>query len=153
VRAPTGRRFFNEKIVLHHPHTSNAIVRQKGKCAYFIFDGNTKSRIEQEGVDFIPSAMWGDKKIIDLDNQIQQCLAEGNENIFVADSSAELAGKKGGNPEELQKTLNEYNEGCNKGHDDLFAKSPRYLQPVKQPKFYAFKLQRLFRRSKQRGSG
>jgi fumarate reductase flavoprotein subunit len=135
-----GRRFLNEEIVLHHPNASNSIVRQKGKCAYFIFDGNTKRHIEQEGVDFTPSAMWGDKKIVDLDSQIQQCLAEGNENIFVADSLEELASKMGVNPAELQKTINEYNECYNKGYDDLFAKNPKYLQPVKLPKFYAFKV-------------
>ncbi|MBN1190777.1 MAG: FAD-dependent oxidoreductase [Dehalococcoidales bacterium] len=135
-----GRRFMNEQIVLHHPNTSNAIVRQKGKCAYFIFDGNTKRHIEEEGVDFTPSPMWGDKKIVDLDNQIDQCVAEGNENIFKADSLEELASKMGVNTAEFQKTIKEYNESCNKGYDDLFAKSPQYLQPVKLPAFYAFKV-------------
>jgi fumarate reductase flavoprotein subunit len=135
-----GKRFINEEIVLHHPNVSNAIVRQKGKCAYFIFDGNTKKKIEDTGVDFTPSPMWGDKKIVDLDNQIKQCLAEGNKNIFMADSIEELVEKLGVNPVELQKTIREYNECCKKGYDDLFAKNPIYLQPVKQPKFYAFKV-------------
>ena len=135
-----GRRFINEEIVLHHPHVSNAIVRQKGKCAYFIFDGNTKKKIEDSGVDFAPSAMWGDKKIMDLDNQIEQCVAEGNKNIFTANSIEELIDKLGVNPVELRKTINEYNEYCEKGYDVLFAKSSAYLQPVKQPNFYAFKV-------------
>ena len=40
----------------------------------------------------------------------------------------------------LKTTVREYNRCCEKGHDDLFAKNPRYLQPVKKPKFYAFKI-------------
>ena len=135
-----GKRFINEEIVLHHPNVSNAIIRQKGKCAYFIFDGNTKKKIEDTGVDFTPSAMWGDKKIVDLDSQIKQCLAEGNINIFVADSIEELVKILGVNPVEMHKTIKEYTECCEKGHDDLFDKNPMYLQPVKQPKFYAFKV-------------
>jgi fumarate reductase flavoprotein subunit len=38
------------------------------------------------------------------------------------------------------KTIDEYNKCCEKGHDDLFAKDPKYLRPMKQPRFYAFKI-------------
>jgi len=36
--------------------------------------------------------------------------------------------------------VDEYNRFCEKGHDDLFAKDPKYLRPVKEPKFYAFRI-------------
>jgi fumarate reductase flavoprotein subunit len=135
-----GRRFINEEIVIDHPYISNAISMQKGRCAYFLFDANTKNQMEESGVYFTPSKMWGGKQIIDLDGQIKQCLKDGNENIFLADSLEDLAQKTGVNQEELQKTLKEYNEYCKKGHDNLFGKNPRYLQPIKQPKFYAFRV-------------
>jgi fumarate reductase flavoprotein subunit len=51
-----------------------------------------------------------------------------------------LAGKIGVNPAVLKATVDEYNGFCEKGHDDLFAKNPKYLRPVKQPKFYAFRI-------------
>ena len=35
--------------------------------------------------------------------------------------------------------MNEYNIFCAKGYDDLFAKDPRYLRPIKEPKYYAVK--------------
>jgi fumarate reductase flavoprotein subunit len=135
-----GKRFINEEIVIDHPYISNALAGQKGRFAYFIFDGNTKTHMEKMGVDFTPSAMWGDKNIVDLDGQIEQCLKEGNKNIFVANSLEDLAYKMGVNPEVLLKTVKEYNQCCQKGHDDLFAKSPNYLQPIEKPRFYAFRV-------------
>jgi fumarate reductase flavoprotein subunit len=135
-----GRRFINEEIVIDHPYISNAIAIQKGKCAYFVFDSQTKKQMEDSGVELTPSKMWGDKKIIDLDSQIEQTLKDGNENIFVEDSLEKLALKMGVDKDEFQKTVNEYNECCKKGHDDLFGKNPKYLQPVKKSKYYAFRV-------------
>jgi fumarate reductase flavoprotein subunit len=43
-------------------------------------------------------------------------------------------------PDALQKTVDEYNRFCEKGHDDLLAKDPKFLRPVKVPKFYAFRI-------------
>ena len=31
------------------------------------------------------------------------------------------------------------NRFCEKGHDDIFVKNPRYLRPIKGPKFCGFK--------------
>jgi fumarate reductase flavoprotein subunit len=39
----------------------------------------------------------------------------------------------------LKSTVEEYNKFCEKKHDDLFAKDPKYLWPLKGPKFYAVK--------------
>ncbi len=44
----------------------------------------------------------------------------------------------------LKTTVEEYNSFCAKGHDDLFAKNPKYLRPLKGPKFYAVKARTLF---------
>ena len=79
-------------------------------------------------------------KIVNLDGQIKICLDKGNENVFVANSLEELGNKIGVNPDVLQKTVDEYNKFCEKGHDDLFVKNPKFLHPVKQPKFYAFRI-------------
>jgi fumarate reductase flavoprotein subunit len=78
-------------------------------------------------------------KAVDLDADIKKSLDEGCDDVFVANSLAELGSKIGINSDVLHKTVDEYNKCWEKGHDDLFAKNPRYLQPVKQPKFYAFK--------------
>lgn len=47
-------------------------------------------------------------------------------------------------PARLRATVDEYNGFCEKGHDDLFAKDPRYLRPLKEPTFYALKCNAVF---------
>ena len=44
----------------------------------------------------------------------------------------------------LKATIEEYNGFCAKGHDELFAKNPKYLRPLKGPRFYAVKARTLF---------
>ncbi|MFC1986015.1 FAD-dependent oxidoreductase [Chloroflexota bacterium] len=135
-----GERFFDEGIAGNGVYTANAIARQKNKCAYLIFDENTKKYMEEEGVDIVPAPLSERKKDVDLDGLIKAARGLGNEHIFVADSLEELSNKIGVKPDVLQKTVNEYNKFCEKGPDDLFAKNPKYLKPVKQPKFYAFRI-------------
>ena len=33
--------------------------------------------------------------------------------------------------------VNQYNQFCDKKHDDVFLKNPEYLEPVRKPPFYA----------------
>jgi fumarate reductase flavoprotein subunit len=58
----------------------------------------------------------------------------------VVDSLEELCEKTGIKLDNLKKTIDEYNQACVKGKDAIFNKSPEYLRPVKQPRFYAGKL-------------
>ena len=51
-----------------------------------------------------------------------------------------MSNKIGAKNDVLKNTVNEYNRFCEKGHDDFFAKNPKYLQPVKEPKFYALRV-------------
>jgi fumarate reductase flavoprotein subunit len=78
-------------------------------------------------------------KIGDLDADIKSANDEGRDDACMADSIAELANKMKVDAAVLQQTIDEYNRGCDKGHDDLFAKNPRFLRPVRQPRFYAFR--------------
>ena len=39
----------------------------------------------------------------------------------------------------LKTTIEQYNGFCEKGRDELFAKDPAYLRPLKGPRFYAAK--------------
>jgi len=64
--------------------------------------------------------------------------------VFEADSIEELADKMGVDPQIFKDTVEEYNSYCEKGHDELFAKDPRYLRPIKGPKFYAAKARTIF---------
>jgi fumarate reductase flavoprotein subunit len=134
-----GRRFFNEGIG-NYPFGGNALAGQKGGYAYLIIDGNTKRYVEQVGLDTGGGMVFAGTRLVDLDDDFRKAINNGNENVFMADSFEELADNIGVRPAVLQKTVNEYNRFCEKGHDDLFAKNPRYLQPVKDPKFYALRI-------------
>jgi len=134
-----GERFMNEGIVGNTTFTGNAIARQKNRCAFNIFDEATKEYFEETGFDSL-SVVFPFIKIDDFDAELKQALDQGYEHIFVAGSLVELADKTGVNPDALQKTVDEYNKACETGWDEIFNKNPRYLRPVKKPKFYAGRL-------------
>ena len=134
-----GKRFFNEGIG-NYPFRGNALAGQKGGYAYLIIDGNTKKYLEQEGLDTGAGLVFAGTKLMDLDEDFRKAINNGNENVFMTDSIGELGKKIGILPHVLKRTVNEYNGFCEKGHDDLFAKNPRYLRPVKDPAFYALRI-------------
>lgn len=135
-----GVRFCDESIAHNFTFAGNAVARQKGGYVFRLFDDETKRYMVEKGIDaglgmWVPVAT----KLVNLDEEIKEALEKGNKNVFVADSVEELAGKMGVDQEVFKSTVVEYNEFCDKNHDDLFAKDPKYLRPLKTPKFYAFK--------------
>ncbi len=136
-----GRRFCDETVVTNWPYGGNAIAKQKDRTVFLIFDGKTKKYMEEEGLDhgtvttFLPST-----RLVNFDATVKKALDLGNKNVFIADSIKELAEQIGVHLKTLEETIIQYNQFCDKGHDDLFAKNPRFLQPVKEPKFYAFRI-------------
>ena len=73
----------------------------------------------------------------DADNTIQAVLDQGYPYFFVADTLEELADKTGIDSKGLLNTVEEYNQSCAKGYDDLFNKAHQYLRPIQRPKCYA----------------
>jgi fumarate reductase flavoprotein subunit len=135
-----GERFMNEEIMVRTPFASNAVVRQKNRCAFIIFDEDTKNYYVETGLDFTPNLPAPITKAGNFDAELKQSLDRESDNMFFAASSLEeLASKTGINLEALRQTIDEYNKACETGRDELFNKNPRYLRPVKQPKFYAGK--------------
>ena len=140
-----GKRFCDEEIVTNWPYGGNAIAKQKDKMVFLIFDEKTKKYMEEEGLDhgtvttYLPST-----KLVTFDARVKSAVEAGNLNVFIADSLKELADKIGVPPDVLKETVIQYNRFCEKGHDDLFAKNPKFLHAVKQPKFYAFRIVSFF---------
>ena len=81
---------------------------------------------------------------MDFDKELRTAEERGSSEVFVASSIAELAEKMGVDKQVLKATVEDYNGFCAKGHDDLFAKNPKYLRALKGPKFYAVKARTLF---------
>jgi fumarate reductase flavoprotein subunit len=136
-----GERFINEEAAQNRFYAVHAIARQKKRVAYCIFDEDIKERMETR-LDNIPYLWYPPKvKIDDLDAAIERVRRKGiGEGIYVENSVGEVANKIGVDSNVLKKTIEEYNYFCEKGHDDLFGKDPKFLFPIKKPRFYAFRL-------------
>lgn len=85
-------------------------------------------------IEFPPGSL-----LPDLEKALAAELEKGSVEVFEAGSIRELAGKIGVDPETLEQTVEQYNTFCDKGHDDLFAKDPKYLRPLRGPRFYAIR--------------
>ena len=133
-----GRRFCDESIQFYDTAVGNAHARLKGGYSFTIFDTGIVRRMVERGVDknvgvaYMPGA-----RPLDLEKEMHAALDRGTTELFEADSVEELAGKMGCEPSVLRATVDEYNDFCEKRHDDLFAKDPRYLWPIRGPKYYA----------------
>jgi fumarate reductase flavoprotein subunit len=75
-----------------------------------------------------------------LDSELTKIVEQGSDDIFIADSLEDLAYKTGINVKGLRRTIDEYNNACEIGVDEIFHKNSRYLRPVKSPKFYAYRM-------------
>jgi fumarate reductase flavoprotein subunit len=140
-----GERFCDECIGFYETSVGNASARQKGGSTYSIFDSSIVKRLmengidKSHGIDFPPGS-----RILDLERDLARVLENRSTEVFKADSIPGLAEKIKVDPVRLQATVDEYNRFCEKGHDDLFAKAPKYLRPIKGPHFYAVRARTVF---------
>jgi fumarate reductase flavoprotein subunit len=142
---PKGERFCDESIAFYDSPVGNANARFKEGFTYTIFNDAAVQRMLERGIDkgLVVAAPPGSKPV-DFYREVKAALERGTTEIFMADSVEELAGKIGVNPAVLKATVDEYNGYCEKRHDDLFAKDPKYLFPIKTPKYYAVKAHTVF---------
>lgn len=68
---------------------------------------------------------------------MEEAIAEGNRDFFIADSLEELAQQTGIPYDNLKETIDEYNQMCDSGADTLFYKDSKYLVKITGPRFYA----------------
>jgi fumarate reductase flavoprotein subunit len=140
-----GERFCDESITFYDTSMGNANARYKEGYTYSIFDESIKQHLLEKGVEkYVAWDNLPGTRPVDIDKVMNAALERGTTDIFVADSIEELAGKIGIEPAVLKATVDEYNSFCEKGHDDLFAKDPKYLRPLKGPKYYAVKARTVF---------
>ena len=140
-----GERYCDEGVSFDDAYVGNANARQNGDYTFSIFDSTIKQRLIEYGtVKAMIMAFPPGSRTTELDHELEAAIKSGSKEVFEADSIKELAEKIGVNPIVLQSTVDEYNGYCEKGHDDLFAKDPKYLRPIKGPKFYAIKARTIF---------
>lgn len=130
-----GQRFMPEDQIANTTFTGNAIAAQPGKVAYAIFDSKMLKKYKKKGPDIISHVHPHD--LFDhFDEQWERDLADGYEPIAQADSIEELAEKLGIDVEGLVQQVEEYNELCANGYDEIFEKDRMYMQPIEKAPFY-----------------
>jgi fumarate reductase flavoprotein subunit len=141
-----GERFADETLGnRHHPECANIVCRQPEGCSYTILDESIKDKIlaELQRLEIerpSPKAPPG-QPVIKRKTLGEGLLEEAEKGLDVkkADSLAEIARWMGAYPEVLQATVEEYNNLCDKGYDEVFNKPPKYLQALRNPPYYAIK--------------
>jgi fumarate reductase flavoprotein subunit len=131
-----GERFTDESI--QFPDLANTVFRQPRRIIFALFDEKTKSSILKEipnAMDYnmIPPGSWPSQ----VDREIQDQVKTGR--VLISKSWNEIAGWMGTDPHRLQNEVAEYNAGCDKGHDAVFAKNSKFLKPLNTPPFYVIK--------------
>jgi fumarate reductase flavoprotein subunit len=137
---PRGERFCDESIAFYDTSVGNVNAKYKEGYTYSLFDDSVLQRLIKKGIDkSVNVRTLSGSKPLNFEKELNILFEKGNTDVFVANSVQELAGKMGVDPQVLKSTVEEYNRFCEKRHDDIFAKDPKYLWPLKGPKFYAVK--------------
>jgi fumarate reductase flavoprotein subunit len=135
-----GERFCDESIVFSETSAGNVNARYKEGYTFSVLDDSIKDSIIANGIERgVSEDNPPGTRPRNFDAEFEAAVRNGTHELFVAHSINELADKMGIEPAILSTTIAEYNGFCAKGHDDQFAKDPKYLRPLIGPKFYAIK--------------
>jgi fumarate reductase flavoprotein subunit len=133
-----GERYCSEDIMYHFPFAMNAQLRQPNGKMFVVFDESTKESLIEEGTMFGLGEVFPPTTKLDrLEDDLNRGLKEGK--VFMADTPEALAQSFGADGRVLKETVDEYNRCCDGRYDHVFAKNPKYLLPVRDPKFYAIR--------------
>jgi fumarate reductase flavoprotein subunit len=135
-----GERFCDEGITFNDTFEGNTHARLREGYSYTIFDEALKQYMVEHGIE--KGAGYKNPpgtRLVNLDKELKVALEKGNPDVFVAGSIEDLAGKIKVEPKVLKATVDEYNRFCEQGHDELFAKDPKYLRPLQRPPFYGMR--------------
>ncbi len=135
-----GERFINEGMSNDHMTMGTSIANQPKKCAYLIFDEDTKLHMEREGLEYIYH-IFPAERLEHVEEQFDELISvKGNKHIFMTGTIEELCGKTGIDQKGLMETLQKYNSYCDNGYDEEFTKNPKFLRVVRRGKFYALRV-------------
>ena len=130
----SGKRFIDESICHDHHLSSQAVARQPQGLCYTIFDDKIMQTMIAENVNpelDLEDFRGGPRRLRGKEAEAIK------DPIKTFHSLHELASWMESDIHVLEATLEEYNASCDQGHDSLFAKESRYLQPLRTPPYYA----------------
>ena len=131
-----GERFMNEDMAPNSTFTGNAIINQPANVGFSIMDQRIINVYKKKGPDLLDH-VHGDKIFENFDADVDLALSSGYKYLHKADTLEELAEQMGVPVDAFVEAVEEYNDMCDAGWDDLFEKDRRYLYPVRKGPFYA----------------
>ena len=131
-----GERFMNEDMAPNSTFTGNAIINQPANVGFSIMDQRIINVYKKKGPDLLDH-VHGDKIFENFDADVDLALSSGYKYLHKADTLEELAEQMGVPVDAFVEAVDEYNDMCDAGWDDLFEKDRRYLYPVRKGPFYA----------------
>ena len=133
-----GKRFFNEEEIQNVTFAGNAIATQKDRSGFSILDSSIVKGYARKGPDVV-SFVHHPESVASFDEEITDQIANGNPELFKADTLEELAEMMGIDPETFVETVEEYNDMCESA-DTQFYKPRQFMKPMKKAPFYAANL-------------
>ena len=132
-----GERFMNEDAIANTTFAGNAIAAQPGKFAFSIFDSALLKKYKKKGSD-IQSHVHP----LDMFDHFEEAVETALSRPATSMSSRPTASRNwrrrwASTPARWSPTVEEYNDMCDGGFDDIFEKDHRYLQPIAKAPFYA----------------
>ena len=131
-----GERFMNEDLAPNSTFTGNAILQQPKNVGISIMDTKMIKKYIKRGPDLLDH-VHGNDMFDGWDQTVADAEAAGYKYFHKADTLEELAEKIGLPVDKFMETVEEYNDMCEAGWDDLFEKDRHYLYPMEKGPFYA----------------
>jgi fumarate reductase flavoprotein subunit len=133
-----GVRFCDETVANSFVLQANCLERQPGNSGWIIFSEEQRRHYVHDGIDagmgvIVPIGT----KLEKFDKALEQYIADGDRNVYSANTPEELAAKIHVPAGALKKTLEDYNHAAAINYDEAFDKDRYFLKPL-TGKLYAF---------------
>jgi fumarate reductase flavoprotein subunit len=133
-----GKRVMNEEYMQNATYLSNVVAHQKDKVCFSIVDASIVKYYIRNGVDNV-SLVRTNPDVSDFYDGIKMAQEHDNQDLYIADTIAELAKLAGIVPDNLVDTVDAYNDYCD-SVDQEFFKDRRFLRPLVKAPFYCAKV-------------
>ncbi|OGP56173.1 MAG: hypothetical protein A2Y65_06400, partial [Deltaproteobacteria bacterium RBG_13_52_11] len=135
-----GKRYVDESTTYHHFMSSNAVNMQPENLTFTILDHKMVEMKAKDGL-LIGLGRSGHEEqrsgMPGLERELNR--QAGKDWLKIADTWDEIADWMGADRKVLKASVEEYNQACDKGHDQIFAKDRAHLVPLRTPPYYAIK--------------